>query len=94
MQSNLESKLKEHLEIFKNSNSSLSEYCKTNKLKYHQLRYWLKKQNKSKPALIPVRLKVCEKPTQEVLCKLKFGQDVQLEVYNSQVLEVILERFI
>lgn len=84
--------LAKHLEQYKRSQLTQAEYCRNNKLGYHQFGYWRRKANKNPQGpLIPIQLATVERAS-DVLCSLTFSRGIRLEIYDVQALSAILER--
>lgn len=91
----------QHVDGYRNGTLTKKSYCKTHQLKYHQFGYWLKKFKQTED-LIPIRVKPTPKTTpvaqalplsvtgSTVLCTLRLHQGLCLEIYDVNVLSVIL----
>jgi hypothetical protein len=87
----------EHLKAFNASNQACSVYCKEHGLDYDRFSYRVRKaaalKGRAKQQLIPV----CVKRTSsapDLLCRIELSGGHCVQVYDNQILQVILERIL
>ena len=76
---------------------SRAKYCRKYNIKEHQLRYWEYKfqVQETKLDLVPIKLAVSNNTSihpinNKVLCKFKFKDNVELKVYDNNILSTII----
>lgn len=91
-----ESYWKNHTELLKSSGLSRVDYCRLNKVNYHQFGYWLGKQSHKNERLIAVTLSNTENTpttaTPSILCTLTLSNGRTLQIHDQHTLALILER--
>jgi len=79
-----------HVQAYRNSDLSKRDYCRLNKITYHQLSYWLSKFTETATKLVPVRIEEPQAPTETVLCSLQLKQGLCLKIHDLNALNAII----
>lgn len=88
---------KEHVARQKASGLSITVYCRQHELNYDRFYYWMKKEKRCAPRLIPIEIKsaatknistlAMEPP---VLCTLTFKGGSVLEIHDKSAIPLVL----
>ncbi len=79
-----------HVQAYRNSELSKKDYCRVNKISYHQLTYWLSKFPETTTKLVPVRIENPQVSAETVLCSLQLKQGFCLKIHDLNALNAIM----
>jgi hypothetical protein len=88
---------KEHVAKQKESGLSVTTYCRQHQLNYDRFYYWVRKEKRAAPRLIPIELKsvaadsvstIAMEP--RVVCTLTFKGGGILEIHDKSALPIVL----